>query len=97
MRKTHLGEHDMMRVVSKHGKLLVCCTRCLGYTRCKVGPKSLNRCRPQKIDSAEYSKVKKWIDVLEYGRVLGDEVEKKRREHSCHQIQLQKTERTGPR
>ena len=28
MRKTHLDEHDMMRVVAKHGKLLVCCTRC---------------------------------------------------------------------
>ena len=59
----------MVRRVYPHGEALVWCTKCSGYARCRLVPKLMNRCRPEKKDTDEYGNTLKIILKLEEGRV----------------------------
>ena len=50
MGNTHQGGNDMVRRVDPNGEVLVWCRRRSGCTRCCLGPKLMNRCRPEKQD-----------------------------------------------
>ena len=65
----HLGGHDMVRRVDRHGEALTWCRKCSGYARCRLVPKLINRCKPEKMDTKEYGKLKR-IFALEEGTVL---------------------------
>ena len=47
-KRVFLGEFDMVRRVDPNGEALVWCRNCLCYARCRLGPKLMNRCRPEK-------------------------------------------------
>ena len=46
-RKAHVSGHDVIRRVDPHGEVLICCRTFSGHARSRMGPKLLNRCRPE--------------------------------------------------
>ena len=67
--KAHLGGHFMLRRVDRHGEALIWCRKSSGDARCRLGPKLMSRCRPEKMDTRGYGKMLKRIVKLEEGRV----------------------------
>ena len=67
--KSHVGGHDMVRRFDRHGQALIWCRECSGHARQRQGPKLMNRCKPEKMDTKEYGKMLKRILTLEDGRV----------------------------
>ena len=59
----------MVRRVDPHGKALVWCRKCSCHARCRLGPKLMVRCRPEKMDTKEDGKMIKRILILEEGKV----------------------------
>ena len=51
METAQLGELDMIRRVDSNGEALVWCRKCSGDARCRLVPKFMNRCRPEKKDT----------------------------------------------
>ena len=45
---THLGGHDMVRRVDPNGEALSSRRKCSRHAPCRLGPKLMNRCRPEK-------------------------------------------------
>ena len=45
-----------MRRVYPNDEAWVWCRKCSGYARCRLGPKLMNRCRPESKDTKEYGK-----------------------------------------
>ena len=79
MEKTPSGRMD------RQGEVLIRCRKCSGYARQRMGPKQTNCCRPEQMDTKEFGKLRKRIQILEEGRVPAKEaknwridVEKKR-------------------
>ena len=50
--KSHLGGHDMVRRVDS-GEASIWCRKCSGYVRQRMGPKLMNCCKPEKMDTKE--------------------------------------------
>ena len=51
--KVHLGGHDVVRRVDPDGEALVWCRKRTCHARCRLGPKLMGRCRPEKKDTKE--------------------------------------------
>ena len=47
--KLHLGGHDIVRRVDRHGEVLMWCRQCSGHARQRMGPKLMNCCKPAKM------------------------------------------------
>ena len=45
------------------------CIKCSGHARCRLGPRLMNRCRPERKDTNRYGHFLKIIIELEEGRV----------------------------
>ena len=72
-REEKLGSHDLVRRVDWQGETLISCRKCSGYARQRVGPKLMNRCRPEQVGAKEHGKMVKRIQILEEGRVPAKE------------------------
>lgn len=59
----------MVRRVDPLDDALVWCSNCSGYARWRLGPKLMNRCNPQKIDTKVDGKVFTNIFQVEEGEV----------------------------
>ena len=56
-----------MRKEDPNGEVLVC-RKCSGYARCRLGPKQMNHCKPEKTDTQELGRWKRLL-ILEERRV----------------------------
>ena len=63
--KSRLGGHDMVRRVDSSGEALKCCRKCSSYARQRLGPKFMNRCKPEKMDTKEGENMLRRILPLE--------------------------------
>ena len=55
--------------ISPNAEALVWCKKCSGCARCRLEPKPMKHCRPEKMGTWEDEKKKKRILILEEGRV----------------------------
>ena len=56
----HLGGHDIVRRVDRNGEALDLVWKVLGFcARCRLGPKLMHRCKPEKLDTQEHWKMMK--------------------------------------
>ena len=69
MGRRHLGGHDIVRRRDRQGEVLVWCRKCSGHARQRLGPKLVNRCKPEQTGTKEFGKKMKGIQTLEEGRV----------------------------
>ena len=69
------GGHDLVRRIDRQGEVLIWCRKCSGYARQRMGPKHMNCCRLEQMDTKEFGKMVKRIHILEEGRVPAKEVE----------------------
>ena len=53
------GRHDMVRRVVDKEKPSIWCRKCSGYARRRMGPKLMNQCKPENMDTKEYGKMLK--------------------------------------
>ena len=84
-RNKHLGGHDMERRVDRHGEAVVWCRKCSGYGRCRLGPKLMNPCKPDKLDTKEHKKhVEHNLELEEGGVPDNRERVNKLKERKCH-------------
>ena len=65
----HLEEHAMVGRTDPHGEALAWCRKCSGFARCRLGPKLMNRCKPEEKGTKEHRKMLKIILKLEKGEV----------------------------
>ena len=72
-RTRHLGGHDLVRRMDRQGEVLIWCIKCSGYARQRMGPKLMNCCRPEQMDTKEFGKMENIIQILEEGRVPAQE------------------------
>ena len=56
MGKRALGRARHDKMSGSNGEALVWCSKCSGYARCRLGPTSVNRCRPEKKATKEHEK-----------------------------------------
>ena len=61
MGKAQVGEHDIARREDPTDETLVWCRKCSGYAWRRLGPKLVNRCRPEKQDTIEQGHMLKTI------------------------------------
>ena len=54
---SHLGGHDMVGRVDRHGEALIWCRKCPGCARQRLGRKWMNRCKPENMDTKECRKM----------------------------------------
>ena len=57
----------------KREEVLSWCRKCLGHARQRMGPKLMNCCKPEQVGTKEHGKMLKRIQILEDGRVPGQE------------------------
>ena len=55
--KSHGERHDTVRKVDHNGKASIWRRKCSGYARRRQGPKLMNRCKTEKVDTKEYGKI----------------------------------------
>ena len=67
--RRHLGGHDLVRRMDRQGEVLIRCRKCSGYARQRMRPKRTNCCRPEQMDTKEFGKMMKRIQILEEGTV----------------------------
>ena len=72
-RQRQLGGHDLVRRLDRQGEDLIWCRKCSGCARQRMGPTLMNCCKPEKVDTKEYGKMSKRIQVLKDGRVPAKE------------------------
>ena len=72
-RRRHFGGHDLVRRMDRQGEVLIWCSKCSGYARQRMGPKLMNCCGPEEMDTKEFGKMLKRIQALEEGRVPAKE------------------------
>ena len=65
----HLGCHDLVRKMDRQGEVLIRCRKCSGYAMQRMGPKLMNCCRLEQMDTKEFGKMVKRIQTLEEGSV----------------------------
>ena len=58
----------MVRRMDRKGEVLIWCRKCSGYARQRIGPKRMNCCRPEQMDTKEFGKMVKRIQILKEGR-----------------------------
>ena len=63
----------MVRRMDRQGEVLIWCRKCSGYARQRMGPKLMNRCKPEKVGPKEYGKMLNRIQVLEEGSISARE------------------------
>ena len=63
----------MVRRIDRQGEVLIWCRKSSDYARQRMGPKVMNCCRPEQMDTKEYGKMLKRLQVLEDGRVPAKE------------------------
>ena len=71
----------MVRRVDWNGEALILCRKRSRYARCRLEPKLMNRCEPEKM-TKKYGKSKKAIVKLEGGSVPDGNELKDRKEES---------------
>ena len=57
----------MVRRGDRHGEALIWCRTCSGYARQRMGPKLMNCCKPEKMETKESGKMLKQFAILEEG------------------------------
>ena len=67
------GGHDLVRRVDRQGEVLKWRRKCSGFARQRMGPKRMNRCKPEPDYTQGYGNMLKRIQVLEDGRVPAKE------------------------
>ena len=72
-RSRHLGGHDLVRRMYRQGEVFIWCRTCSGYARQRMGPKLMDCCRPEHVDTKEFGNMVKRIKILEEGRVPAKE------------------------
>ena len=72
-RERHFGGHGLVRRVDRLVEVLISCRTCSGYARQRMGPTLMSCCRPEQVNTKEYGKVLKRIQILEDGRVPAKE------------------------
>ena len=55
----HLGGHGLVRRMDTQGEVLTWCRKCSGYARQRMGPKLMNCCRLEQMDTKELGKIVK--------------------------------------
>ena len=68
-----MGGHDLVRRMERQGEVLIWCRMCSGYARQRMGPQLMNCCRLGQMDTKEFGKLVKRIQILEEGRVPAKE------------------------
>ena len=79
-RSFHLGCHNLVRRMDRQGEVLIWCRKCSECARQRMGPKLMNCCRPEQMDTKEFGKMVKRIQILEEGRVPAKEAKNWRKE-----------------
>ena len=62
-----VGGHDLVRRTDRHGEVLIWRRKCSGFARQRMGPKLLNCCKPERMDTKECGNMLKRIQILEDG------------------------------
>ena len=91
--KRQLGGHDLVRRTDRHGEVLVWRRKCSGFARQRMGPKLVNCCKPERMDTKECGNMLKRIQILEDGRVPAKEAKNWRIEGTKKRITKKEYER----
>ena len=71
--RRQLDGHDLVRRMDRQKKVLIWCRKCSGYARQRMGPKLINCCMPEPMDTKEFGNMVKRLQTLEERRVPAKE------------------------
>ena len=66
-RKRHLEGNDLVRRADRQGEVLIWCRKCSVHARQRMGPKLVDCCKLEHVDTTDHGKMLKRIPFLEDG------------------------------